>query len=371
MGASSSAAAGFAMGASSIAAAAVGNSERPLDLSRIILDAGPAKDVLSLWRRSGRLGSGDGRSRSQARRIARALPYRTYRVFLGQQFGCVATEAEVARALELPDSGICGLGMDPAYQKRDSIAAIADMIDARNVTLRTSIANDVARYLPTDRSWKPVRVWFLVASGSMFDAATLKTSADGDSVPVILINLTEVLTYGESIGECVNALTHVLAHEVFHAGMRQVERGLPGWGQYQGVPDSDLGYIAKVMLDEGVAHYIDWRARPESDSLFTWKPSTRETHAFSRLANACRRLKQGFDSRVARLEVLQLAGNGPLWSKYAAISGMFAAHRIEMARGLEVLRRVVAEGPWAFLKVYAEVAGRNPRLGPLPKELIP
>jgi hypothetical protein len=69
------------------------------------------------------------------------------------------------------------------------------------------------------------------------------------------------------------------------------------------------------------------------------------------------------------MEVLQLAATGELWTKYGAISGMFAAFRIEMALGLEGLREAVAAGPKEFLRIYSEVADRNPALSSLPWEL--
>ena len=344
--------------------------ERPLTATDIVLDVSPATRVLSLWKRGGRKGSPGGVTRADAHKIAATLPYQTLRVFLREQFRCAPSEEEVARAIELPDSGICGFGMDPAYKNRDSIAAVAGAVSARRAALASQITGDVARYLPRARSWKKVRVWFVIASQTMFDAVSLRASADGDSVPTILINLTDVLSYGDTTGERLETLEHVLAHEVFHAGLRQAEATLPGWTDYRDNSLSDLAHVRRVMLDEGIAHYIDWRERPGSDSLFTWKPSSRETFAFSQLATACRRLKQPGAARGDVIEVLQLAGSGPLWSKYGAISGMFAAHRIEMALGRRVLRQVIEGGPEEFLRTYRQVARRNPGLSGIPAELI-
>ncbi len=277
----------------------------------------------------------------------------------------------MARAIELPDSGVCGMGLDPAYRDRDSLAALLASLDGRRGRITARIADDAARYLPVARAWNRTRVYFVIASQATFDAVTMATGVPGESAPVVLVNLTDVLSYGVTTEERVEALEHVLAHELFHAGMRQVESALPGWEAFRGVPASDFEFIAKVMLDEGVAHYIDWRNRPGSDSLFTWKPSSRETRAFAQLGIACRRLGRRDESRADRREVLQLAANGPLWSKYGAISGMFAAYRIEMARGLEGLRRVAAEGPAEFLRTYREVGRQNPHLAAPPRELIP
>jgi len=348
----------------------VTTSGHPLTAANVILDVSPATRVLSLWKRGGRTGSGDGRTRADARRIGQTLPYRTVRVFLREQFRCIPTEEEVARAIELPDSGICGFGMDPAYRNRDSIAAVVMAVSARRAALGSQIAGDVSRYLPGARSWKKIRVWFVISSQTMFDAVSLRASADGDSVPVILINLTDVLSYGDTTRERLEALEHVLAHEVFHAGLRQAEAPLPGWADYRDASLSDFAYIRRVMVDEGLAHYIDWRERPGSDSLFTWKPSSRETFAFSQLAAACRRLRQPGAARGDLIEIIQLAGTGPLWSKYGAISGMFAAHRIEMALGRRVLRRAIEAGPDEFLRTYRQVARQNPRLSGIPTELM-
>ena len=84
--------------------------------------------------------------------------------------------------------------------------------------------------------------------------------------------------------------TPVLAHETFHAVLRQVEYGKPGWERYHD-PMNTIDYIARVMLDEGVAHYIDWKGRAGADTLFAARLSSREQRAFDQLALACRRLQ--------------------------------------------------------------------------------
>ena len=349
------------------AAAATG--ARGLRTADLDLDLTPTSQVLALWRRYGRTGSGDGRSRAEARRIADTVPYRTLRAYLREQFTCGATAEEVARGIELPDSGICGFGMDPAFRDRAALASLDSALAVHRPAIATRAAARAAAYLPTAASWKPIHIWFVVASQTMFDAATLPPT-EGRPAPVILINLTEVLSYGATTSERLAELEHVLAHETFHAGMRQVDRSLPGWAVQAGGVVPDVAQVARVMLDEGVAHYIDWRDRPGTDSLFTWKPSGREAHAFAQLATAVRRLNDPRSQGGDRLEILQLAGNGPLWSKYAAISGLFAAYRIEMARGRAALRRAVVGGPVDFIRLYREVAAHNPVLNGAPKELI-
>ena len=347
----------------------------------LVLDPAPATQVLALWTKYGRDGSQDGASRAQAKRIADSPPYTTLRRYLREQFACIPTAAEAARAIELPDSGICGLGLDPAFRYRNDLSALAAAVTKDKTAICARASSRAAAYLPTARAWKPVHVWFLIASQSMFDAATLPPATDRPA-PVILVNLTEVLAYGETTRDRIETLEHVLAHETFHAGMREVEPDLPGWKSAEpAVADtgswggntanaaSDIAQVTRVMLDEGVAHYIDWQDRPGADSLFTWTPSMPETKAFAQLSVAIHRLKQPGDE-ADRLEVLQLAGNGPLWSKYGAISGMFAAHRIEMARGRAALRRAVAAGPVAFIRAYREVAAHNPVLNGVPRDLL-
>jgi hypothetical protein len=343
--------------------AAAAPAARPLTAKYIVLDTTPASQLLGLWRQQ-------QPSRAAAARIAATLPYRTLHGFFRDQFLCGTTEAEVARALMGPDSGACGFGLYPAYRERGELTALVEEIGKRKKDLAGQVARDASRYLPWSSTWKPIRVWFLIASQTTFDAVTLQASADGDSVPVVLINLTEVLAYGATTAERAGVLSHVLAHEVFHAGLREVLDDLPGWAYYKDQPRSSLDRVASVMLDEGVAHYIDWRTRSGSDSLFTWKPGGRETHSFSQLGRAGRRLTQQWTPVESRMEVLQLAAEGPLWSKYGAISGMFAAYRIEMARGLEALREAIAAGPDEFLRLYQEVARSNPALAPVPQEMM-
>jgi hypothetical protein len=343
---------------------------RLLEAHDVVLDVSPTARVLALWNMGGRQGTGDGRSRAEAKRIAAMPAYRTLRRFVRDQFRCVTSEAAAARALELPDSGACGFGMDPAFQARDSIVTLAYNMVRRKEAFAGRVASEVAPYLPAFAHWKPIQIWCVLGSQTMFDAATLGGTAESDSAPVVLVNLTEVLTYGATTEDQLSSLRHVLAHETFHAALHQVEPFLPGWDNYQGVPKTEFAHVREVMIDEGMAHYIDWRTRPGADSMFTWQPSTRENYAFAQLAIACKRLKQPGGSRGDKLEILQLAGTGPLWSKYGAISGMFAAYRIEMAYGRATLRRVIEEGPEAFLRTYAQVAKGRPGLNPIPQELI-
>lgn len=343
---------------------------RLLDAHDIVLDISPAARVLAMWNMGGRPGTGDGRSRAEAKRIAALPAYRTLRRFVRDQFRCVTSEADAARALELPDSGACGFGMDPAFQARDSLLTLAFNLAKRKEAISARVASEVAPYLPAYGRWKHVQIWCVLGSQTMFDAATLGGTAESDSAPVVLVNLTEVLNYGATTEERISSLRHVLAHETFHAALHQVESSLPGWDDYQGRPKTEFAHIREVMIDEGMAHYIDWRTRPGADSIFAWQPSTRENYAFAQLSIACKRLKQPGGSRGDKLEILQLAGTGPLWSKYGAISGMFAAYRIEMAYGRATLRRVIEEGPEAFLRTYALLAKGRPGLNPIPQELI-
>jgi hypothetical protein len=344
------------------AASGAAGAARALGPRDIDIDLSPAQQQLALWKQV-------PAPRAKARQLAGTLPIRTLRYFFREQFTCQATDAQVVLAISRPDSGICGFGLDPPYQRRVEVAAIVEEVQQRKAALTNQMAESAARYLPWAQAWKPIRVWFVIASQATFDAVTLQTSVAGDSIPVIFVNLTEVLPYGTTAVERVDVLSHILAHEVFHAGLREAAPRLSGWTGYRGQPRSAYDYITSVMLDEGVAHYVDWRDRPGSDTLFTWKQSARESHAFSQLALACKRLRERRGSPENLTEVLQLAAEGPLWSKYGAISGMFAAFRIEMALGLGALREAVEAGPKEFLRVYGEVAARNPALSALPWEL--
>ena len=355
---------------------------RAIRAKDILLDTSPARQVLTLWKNTPRHGSRSGRA--GATRIAKTPAYRTTRAFM-KQLACTGTETEIARAIELPDSGLCGFGMDPAYQSQKSIDAMVRELDARKAALGKRIAARVGRYLPEGRRWRTTTVWFVIASQGMFDAVTLDAHTfdrdyRGQSVepdpdlpkePVVLVNLTEVLSYGSTTKERIDELEHVLAHEMFHAAMKNLEPELPGWSEaaQSSTQDPDVAYIARVMLDEGIAHYVDWRDRAGADTLFAWKPGSNERRAFERLASALDRIR-GAVTRGERVETVQLAGHGPLWSKYGAISGMFAAYRIEMARGLAGVREAVAAGPNEFLRTYREVAAHNPALMRISSELI-
>ena len=128
-------------------------------------------------------------------------------------------------------------------------------------------------------------------------------------------------------------------------------------------------YIARVVLDEGVAHYIDWKGRAGADTLFAARLSSREQRAFDQLALACRRLRDPRTDPEAREEILGMAATGPLWSKYGAISGMFAAWRIERGLGRDSLRAAIVGGPRELRRLYAAAAAADTSLKRWPKEL--
>ncbi len=348
----------------------------------IRFDFSPTEDLLAIWKRRGVPPGGAGRSASDAKRtkrrsdsfdsakrLAEGLPYRTLRQFLAEQWQCGLTPDELARALAEPDSGSCGVALHFPHRDRANIDSLVHEIRRRAPSLRASAAARACEYLPPGAADRPIRVWFLVATQFTFDAATLRTDADGDSTPVVMVNLSDVLTYANSTRERVDAFEHVLAHETFHAVLRQLQLQSPGWAEFTGRPRDAFRYIAGIMLDEGVAHYIDWKQRAGADTLFAAKPSSRERFAFAQLAIACRNVTGGSMEGWNRVETLQLAANGPLWSKYGAITGMFAACRIERALGRDVLIRAVADGPPAFLRLYEQAAAKDPEMKPLPAEL--
>jgi Putative zinc dependent peptidase (DUF5700) len=333
----------------------------PLATRDISLDLSPAAGVLAIW------ASGDRRP-GAARSVASGLAYRTLQENLGGPYGCPTTRLELQRALANPDSGICGFGLVPAWRARASIDSLVRAIKSDRAGIVERLAARAGAYLPAAPR-RPIRYWFLLASAFTFDAITLDSSVDGDSLPVVIVNLTDVLSYAGDTPGRMAALEHTLAHEAFHAVLHQIRRIEPEWVEFRSGPLIGVRHVAEVMVDEGVAHYVDQKDRPGADTLFTARPGGRERFAFSQLAIACRRFRQTSPGSPQWWETLQLASSGPLWSKYGAISGMFAAFRIERAAGRDSLIRAIRRGPPEFLRLYGEVAGADTSLAPLPGDL--
>ena len=348
---------------------------RPLAGSDVVFDLRPASDVLAMWPACGKGGvEAPRRIRASERRAALKLgqspAHRALRGFIATENRCLLTDEDFARAITHPDSTLCGLSLQPAYADRDQLRALVAALRGRADSLRARVAAETSRYLPPADVWRPVRFWFVVSSRWSFDAVTLSPDQAGTVEPIVLINLTEVIGYGATTKERVETLAHVMAHEAFHSALRQREPVLAGWAKYPLTARSPLDYIARIMADEGVAHWIDWRERPGADSIFTsGKPGSREVKAFDQLALACRRLRDRTGDAGGRTEMLQMASNGPLWSKYGAISGMFAAYRIESRLGLDSLRTAVTGGPGEFLKMYGRVATADTLLKRVPASL--
>lgn len=349
---------------------------RPLAPTDVVLDLGPASDLLATWPRIGQGGiDAPRRLIASERRVAVKLgntpAYHALRAFIAEDNRCRLTDDEFARVVTHPDSTMCGLSLQPAYADRDQIRGLAAEIRSRADSLRSRIASEAGRYLPPAGEWRPIRFWFVVSSRWSFDAVTLSPELAGTTDPIVLINLTEVIGYGATQKERVEVLAHVMAHEAFHSALRQRQPFLDGWSAYLPNPRSPMDYIAKIMADEGVAHWIDWQTRPGADSLFVaGKVGSRETKSFNQLANACRRIRDRNVDPGGRTETLQMASNGPLWSKYGAITGMFAAYRIESRLGLDSLRAAVAGGPGEFLKMYGRVAAADTLLKRVPAALV-
>ncbi|HEX7078908.1 MAG TPA: DUF5700 domain-containing putative Zn-dependent protease [Candidatus Eisenbacteria bacterium] len=343
---------------------------RGLTASDVEIGTAPAAEVLALWK-DGAMTDPAKRRRAVVR-IGTSAPYRMLREFQGGQNRCVISDDDFARALLYPDSGSCGLSFYQAREGRASIDSLVREVARRVPALRGQIAAQVSRYLPDANDWKPIRIWFVVSSRWSFDAMTRRWDDPGEGdEPIVLVNATDVMEYGNSTEERMAALEHVLAHESFHAALWQIQGSLPGWDGYRSETPPPFVYIARVVLDEGVAHYIDWRTRPGSDTLFVAKPGPRETHAFSQLALACKRIRERTGDFGSRMEVLQLASTGPLWSKYGAISGMFAAYRIESKLGVDSLRAAVQGGPPAFFRIYRGLAAADTTLKGVPDDLAP
>jgi hypothetical protein len=347
-------------GAGGGAAAPAAEAARPLSPEDIELDLSPAAEVLSLW-----LEPTDA-NRVRARALAKDLPYRTLRDYLSSTMNCVATDAEVERAIVVPDSGVCGFGLEPAYRERAALDSLIRALVLRSGSIRKGMSREAGTYVPAS-TWRPIRVYFVISTRYLFDAVTLDHSLD-NSGPVVVFNLSEALGYGESTAERAFIVERVLAHETFHAAVRQIEFAHPEWNRYH-EPANAFDYITRVMLDEGIAHYVDWKGRAGSDTLFAAKVGGREKRAFDQLALACRRIRDPRTDPGERSEILGLAATGPIWSKYGAISGMFAAYRIERALGRDSLRALVVRGPREFLRAYGAVAAADSSLKKLPKEL--
>ena len=333
---------------------------RALSGDDIILDVTPAAEVLSLWREP------RGNVRARARAIATDIPYQTLRTYYSTMMSCVPSDMEVARAIAVPDSGICGFGLESAFRERASVDSLVRALVLRGTAMRTRVAADVAAYAP-QRAWKPVRVYFVIATRYLFDAVTLERGLDGGG-PTVLFNLSEALNYGGSTEERIAIIERVLAHETFHATVRQMEYDQPGWRIYH-TPMNALDYISRVIVDEGVAHYIDWKERAGADTLFAARLSSRERKAFEQLSIAVRRLRDPGTDPGAKEEILGLAATGPIWSKYGAISGMFAAWRIERAMGRDSLRSAILGGPREMRRLYQAAAAADTSLKKWPKEL--
>ena len=104
----------------------------------LILDLSPAAEILTLWMEP------TDAVRARARAIATDLPYQTLRHYYTLIMRCAPSDEEVARAIAVPDSGICGFGLGSAYQERASVDSLVRALVLRGSAIRARVAADVA-----------------------------------------------------------------------------------------------------------------------------------------------------------------------------------------------------------------------------------
>ena len=155
----------------------------------------------------------------------------------------------------------------------------------------------------------------------------------------------------------------VLEHETFHLLFHAYRDRAQTWTRWD-PGASSLASLQLVVLNEGIAHFVDRRDELVRDGF----PPERADTALTRLGEAAALLVGDADQDQAEA-LLRTANQGPYWDKYGSIAGMFFAHAVFEHGGLEALRDSVRCGPGRLVVDYVAATEDDPELPRLPESV--
>jgi len=188
----------------------------------------------------------------------------------------------------------------------------------------------------------------------------------------IVVNLSQSVSYGESLEERFVSLLGVVAHEVFHAAFSAYKNRSASWVRYYSKHTRAFDELMDLTQNEGIAYYLSLDQSGKGYLPRDWYNKTREV--FSKFnSNAGELLSPGLTRRRAA-ELIRTANLSGFWESYGAMTGMFIAREIDLRMGRAALIETISTDPADFFSKYIKLTESDsnlPKLSARVKNEIP
>lgn len=265
-------------------------------------------------------------------------------------------------------------GTDLAWKMREKSSLLLQKIKTERI--EDMITERALVYIPTDYLiTTKCKIYFVLTGWEWGDAYVCnireqygKYTISDEGEPSIVINLSLISKlYGQTVEEQLKVLNGILSHEIFHFLFANYKKQSPMYNS--GVDSSGIGKLFEVLLNEGIAHYIDKKSVLLLEYGTNPKFAEEEKQNIDRLNESFLQLAGNNLNEAQKLELLRKASVGKYWSKYGSISGMFMAYHIEKEKGRDALKKSIQKGPFYFIKQYLDLRNGGSNLPELNFEM--
>lgn len=183
---------------------------------------------------------------------------------------------------------------------------------------------------------KPIDLYLFPFGHPMGDAYV----RDVNGSPAIFVNLAIIgSVYGKTADRQFANLLPVLQREIFHVLFHRLQAASTYWGSIKRQVSLRDEFRA-LVLEEGIAHFVGHR---EHINHYLCEQRECMQKTFAKYRETMVRLDLGSVGETEARSLLLGGVVGPLFEKYLAVPGMFAAYTIYQERGIDGLRRCLED----------------------------
>jgi hypothetical protein len=276
---------------------------------------------------------------------------------------------EFAEKDSIPDNQYL---LNEVFKNRNDLKKILSTVkksDLLGKTYQRAIQYFPDNYAPSEN----FDLFFTLTGWKWGDAMTFHYVKKGDRYlvadtgkPAMLFNLTLAhKNYGNSLDQQIKTLQDVMAHELFHALFSGYNK--ENWEARQ---MNKLSFATlKLMLNEGMAHYIAEKEKLDKNYYKNQKLRDKEKEAFKVLSDQAEFMfNPEIDPEKRKKRILK-GTYGKYWGKYICIPPMFMAFHIEQQLGIKKIKECIKNGPVFFIFSYQKIQAENHELPSIPDEL--
>lgn len=186
--------------------------------------------------------------------------------------------------------------------------------------------------------------------------------------PAIFVNLSIWAAWAKRrrLGRerVLDSMQGLMLHEAFHSVFGRFRLRSVEWRRWERSRSRrPIHRLLRIVLDEGIAHYLQRRKRLRTEPL----PMPKVRRAFAALNRAAAQLTRPGVKRSTVDRLLRTARQGRYWRKYGSIAGMTMAFFADRIEGMAPLRLAIRCGPLHLVEAWARLRkGREglPAIGP-------